>query len=276
MGDSSDSKAASKEDAKPNITEKFISASSFTGDKLSKSVGNWKAWSNRVGDSLDMRGLGSHIDGTGKPPDKTLYPLALATWTHNDKVVRGYIRHNIDDHERELVEGDLSALQCWDTLKKHHEDEGPIKQVNLIQGALNTRIPRDETMVDTARRIREDIRRAFKMPGGISEETFICIALLNALATGHDHSRAIIQRDMQNATKEKPYLSDTLIQLLTQDHQLILGDKQRLDTTNQSIALAAQVKTNGKKALFCSNCKKTTHTAEYCISPGGGMAGKSL
>ncbi|TFK70760.1 hypothetical protein BDN72DRAFT_958600 [Pluteus cervinus] len=189
-GDDSDPKM-SKEDAnKPTITEKYIPTSSFEGEKLSKSSGNWKSWSNQVQDYLDMRGLGEHISATRcKPPDKKLYPVAYKIWTNNDIVVRGYMRHNINDHEQELISGDISALQCWTLLQKHHEDEGRIKQVNLILGALNTRIPRDEMMVDTARKIREDIRRAFRMPGGLSEETFVCIMLLNALSVGHVNSR---------------------------------------------------------------------------------------
>ncbi|KAF8626135.1 hypothetical protein AX17_006595 [Amanita inopinata Kibby_2008] len=34
--------------------------------------------------------------------------------------------------------------------------------------------------------------------------------------------------------------------------------------------------TGGRSSLICSNCKKPGHTVDYCISPSGGMARKTI
>ena len=106
-----------------------------------------------------------------------------------------YINLSIAKTESEHCEGKTTAITCWDALRDFHLNEGPIKQINLIQKALSTSIPYDKLIVQTARDIHDDIRHAFQMPGGVTEETFICITLLNSLgfASDHSHTRTIIQ-----------------------------------------------------------------------------------
>ena len=77
------------------------------------------------------------------------------------------------------------------------------------------------------------------MPGSITEETFISVTLLIVLGSGHEHMLAMIQRDMQAATKDNHFLSDQILLYFEQDLQLIPGDKQCSGMAD-AIALAAQ------------------------------------
>jgi hypothetical protein len=180
--------------------------------------------------------------------------------------------------ESELLDYIDTAYECFKALEKYHLNESPVKQVNLIQNALAQRVARDKDQLINCSKMREDIRRAFRMPGGITEETFIKITLLIVLGSGHEHMHPMIQRDMQAATKDTPFLSNQIMSYLDQDLQLLLGDEQRSGTTD-AFALAAQAtqRRGGTcSSIECSNCKRTGHTADWCVRAGGGMAGKSI
>ncbi|KAF8974781.1 hypothetical protein BDZ97DRAFT_1751500 [Flammula alnicola] len=226
---------------KPYIAAQRISFT-FNGDTLDKTIGNWKAWSSNIRDDLDMSGLGSHIDNVplSTPPDAATHPNAFRNWTTNDRAARAYMKRNCATVENDLLENVTTARECWKVLQTLHLDEGPIKQVNLIQNVLAQRVTRDKEQVTKVRQVREDIRRAFRMPGGITEETFINITCLIVLGAGHDHLRAMIQRDMQAATSTNPFLSDQIISYLEQDLQLLEGDEHRNGTAGQAVALATQ------------------------------------
>jgi len=257
-------------------------STSFSGDPLDKTAGNWKVWSSKICDNLAICGLGAHIKeikkGTRPIPDPKTHPVAYDNWTTNDGMACAYIRLNCAIIESKLLDDIESAYDCYKALEKYHLNEGPVKQVNLIQNALAQHIACDKDQLSNYRKIREDIRHAFRMPGGITEETFINITLLIVLSAGHEHIRAMIQRDMQAATTEAPFLSEQVMAYLDQDLQLLLGNEQCTGTAD-AIALAAQSthKRGGMcSSPLCNNCKHPGHTADWCIRTGGGMAGKSI
>jgi hypothetical protein len=80
---------------------------------------------------------------------------------------------------------------------------------------------------------------------------------------------------MGSASSSSPYTPDNLIRFMEQEYQMLMGEKQR-GAKSDAIALATQSSSKGKSALICSNCKRSGHTAPWCIRPGGGMAGKTI
>ena len=269
---------------RPRVALARISTN-FSGDPLDKTVGNWKVWSSKIRDNLAICGLASHIKelktGTTRPiPDATTHPVAHDNWNTNDAMARAYIRLNCATIESELLNDIESAYECYKALETYHLNEGPVKQVNLIQNALAQCVARDKDQLTNCRKIREDIRRAFRMPGGITEETFINITLLIVLGAGHKHMRAMIQRDMQAATKESAFTSEQIMTYLEQDLQLLLGDEQQSGTADATALAAQSLHKHGggrsSSSCECSNCKRPGHTADFCVRAGGGMAGKSI
>lgn len=199
-------------DATRPIVEREVIKSPFKGDKLDKDKANWTSWRREVQNYLDMIGLSSHlVDDPPSIPSPSLQPNAYRNWSSNDRSVRGYIKSAIAQPENELLDKLDYAHQCWSSLQTYHLDEGPIKQANLIQGALAIQIDRDDQMMIKLRQIRDDLDRAFEMKGGIDKNTFICIVVLQALGSGLDHSRAIIQRDMSSTSPSSPYTVDHLL-----------------------------------------------------------------
>ena len=133
--------------------------------------------------------------GHGLPPHPITHLNACQNWDHNKHVAMAYINLSIAKTKLEHCEGKTTAKTCWDALQDFHLNEGPIKQINLIQKALSMSTPYSKLIVQTARDICDNICHAFQMPGGVTEETFICIALLNSLgfALNHSHTHTIIQ-----------------------------------------------------------------------------------
>ena len=262
--------------SKPTVRAKSITIT-FSGDALDRTKGNWKKWSAAIRLDLDMMALGSHIDPRRcLSPNEDIRPTSYDNWLSNDLAVRSFIAKNCTDLERELFENIATARKCWEALEAVHLAEGPVKQMELIRSAFNSHVVRGDDQVVKARKIVEDIQRAFDMPGGLSRDVFICITLLTVLGDGHDHTRSIILRDMQNATASNPFLPRQLISYLEADLQLLLGDAHRASSST-AIALAAKPAPNKSRvSVVCSNCQKPNHTHPYCISVGGGMARKTI
>ncbi|KAF8816943.1 hypothetical protein BYT27DRAFT_7076152, partial [Phlegmacium glaucopus] len=263
---------------KPIVHIRSISAH-FSGEKLDRTKANWKKWSTTMRQSLNVSALGHHIDpARNRPPDELTRPTSYDNWLTNDLAVRAFLEMHCSDFEQEFIEKYSTALDCWEALKAAHLAEGPVKQMELICTAFTTRIPCNKDQDAKVRQITEDISRAFDMPGGLSKDTLICIALLSALSDGHEHLRAIIQRDLQNATIDKPFLPHHIASYIASDTQLLLGDANRTDAPSGSsaIALSTRPAPRSREPVVCSNCKKKHHTELYCIAPGGGMAGKTI
>ncbi|KAF8808723.1 hypothetical protein BYT27DRAFT_7255350 [Phlegmacium glaucopus] len=181
--------------------------------------------------SLNVSVLGHHIDPTrNKPPDKRVRPTCYDNWLTNDLAIRAFLEMNCSEVEQEFIQPEYATLQCWEALQTAHLAVGPIKQMELIRAAFNTRIPRDRDQDSKVQQITEDIRRVFDMP----QE--------DSLSNGHEHLRAIIQRDLQNAIARRPFLSHHNALYIASDTQLLLGDASRTDApvNPSSIALAAK------------------------------------
>ncbi|KAF8803416.1 hypothetical protein BYT27DRAFT_7011681, partial [Phlegmacium glaucopus] len=109
---------------------------------------NWKNWSMEILDLLDMVGLGSYLtDDILSAPPVGIQPNAHRNWMSNDQSVCGFIRSSISATERDLVSSLITAKATWDKLQEYHLEEGPIRQANLIQGALAIQIDHDNTMM---------------------------------------------------------------------------------------------------------------------------------
>jgi len=257
----SPSNVDSRDSVRPRVALARISTT-FNGDPLDKTVGNWKVWSSKMKNNLAICGLEGHIKEKRSIPDPAIHPVANGNWQTNDAMARAYIRINCATIESELLDDIDSASACFKALETYHLD---VKQVNLIQ---NARVARDKDQVANCRKIREDIRRAFRLPGGITEDTFVNIALLIVLGNGHEHIRAIFQRDMQAATEAAPFKSDRILAYLEQDLQLLLVDEQRTGAIDSAVVLAAKSnpKRGGARSTpHCSNCKRIGHISDWCI-----------
>ncbi|KAG6880661.1 hypothetical protein C0995_005046, partial [Termitomyces sp. Mi166 len=67
----------------------------------------------------------------------------------------------MDDIEHRDLITDQGAQHCFDDLKRRAQQEGPIKQISLLQEALSTYCSQTEALPTTASRITDIVKRAF-------------------------------------------------------------------------------------------------------------------
>ena len=135
----------------------------------------------------------------------------------------------------------------------------------------------DDTLMTTIDDISILMERAFAM-GSISNDTLTNFAILQAYSN-YQEIQIDIQRLLRTATKEAPITRGD-IRAIVQERVDLMRDID--SNAPASIALAARSTSKNTRSrserstLYCSVCKGTTHTQQYCVREGGGMAGKSI
>ena len=170
------------------------------------------------------------------------------------------------------------AQSYWEKLKKRHSSDGPVAQVYLLKNTMNIVITSPSESITKALNTAANLVNqvyAMSSTDGLAKETFLSIIALNILGKEHKPIQFQLQDHMQQATDQTPFTFTHIHVFLEDKQQLMDANKHPIPGATSipsSIALSAQ-KTS---ASTCSNCKKTGHTDPYCISPGVGMAGKTI
>ena len=180
---------------------------------------------------------------------------------------------NVSDEDEAELDMDKGAKAAWDMLKERHQNEGPIRQVDLLCTALNMKCKKGTPLPQTCREICDAVDQVFAM-GDFTTDLFHCIAIINSLKD-FPHIRSSILHHLRASRKEKEYTSKDIRHYLESEQTLHAATDKSSSTSD--IALSARTShTKSPHIPTCSNCKRTCHTNHYCISPGGGMAGKTI
>ncbi|KAF8808396.1 hypothetical protein BYT27DRAFT_7096895, partial [Phlegmacium glaucopus] len=117
-------------------------------------------WSMTMGQSLNVSGLGHHIDPTHNwPPNELTCPTSYDNWLTNDLTVQSFLKMHCSDFKQEFIGKYSTALDCWEALKAAHLVGGPIKQMELICTTFTTCIPYNKDQDTEVQQITEDIRQ---------------------------------------------------------------------------------------------------------------------
>ena len=253
------------------IYERTISVASWPKDLiLDITKLNWQDWSFRT-ETLAMRqGFGHWLRGTVPCPDLTLQPEAHYVWLHNDEALKGLLLENISPIDLSLVRNLKTSYDIFNALRKRHENLGPFAQILLIKKFLDIRFSNDATLSQTITEIRELHRRIVTM-GAINNDHLLTVGLLNALGEPFSH----LQSAIQTLSSAPNFDSTSVIRRIEEEENLI---KCRTDgghlPTPSHVALTAS--STRPPRVPCSTCKRLNHSTEFCISPGGRLAGKTI
>ena len=166
-----------------------------------------------------------------------------------------------------------TTKQAWDTLKGWHEVQGLIQQVLLIQEVLKIQYTcSGEDFSVTSSRFANLNEHIWNM-GNPSPDLFLCILMINGLSGEFTDIQSSLARELAKATTNQPYKPINIHRPLDVEQQLISGNKKGRDVVLSTQSNQAHLT---RSALSCSNCKRTSHLSEYCISEGGEMAGKLI
>lgn len=225
--------------------------------------------------------LFDYIEGDIPAPPTNLKPRVHRNWLLNDHQAWSIIAGSINPSEWAYIKleggGTITAKAAWTTLKMRHENEGPIRQVNLLQKALAAKCTKDVPLPETRHQICEDIKWAFTI-GTLNQDLLCCIALMNALED-FPHLCTTISTSLTNS-KSGSYTSENILLLLKTEQALCNADTLKHThniQSTESMALTAQTKSPKLTSIpTCSICKCPGHTNNYCVMPGGGMASKTI
>jgi hypothetical protein len=151
-----------------------------------------------------------------------------------------------------------------------------MSQVTLIQEALSVRYSSPTPFAETTLILHNLNCRIWDM-GAPTPEGFLCILMLLALSADEplsDVCNAIVS-GLSTATKDRTYTSADIVACLDYEQQARSMAIARTVPVPAE-AHSGQCLSSDSRHSICSNCKKPRHTAEFCIQPGSGMAGKTI
>ena len=145
-----------------------------------------------------------------------------------------------------------------------------LAQALLLKKALEIRFFPGTPISTTISEIDDLLTKIMQM-GTIDGDRLKTILLINAM---NDES-AHVQSALQSMAHSPDFSSYTVLRLLEAEKTLIMQRREQ-SPTHSLTAHAEATGTNKKVKLPCSNCKRTNHPTDFCISPGGKMAGRSI
>ena len=245
---------------------------------LDKTSNNYAAWSQHVLEILQLSsGLDLYLDGSFPASNPQLEPRANRFWKINNAAVRAFLRMKCAPSELPFIENCISAEDVWSTMWKRHIHQGPMTQVTLIQEALLVRYSSSTPFADTTLKLR-DLNHCIWDMGTPTSEGFLCILMLLALSADDSLSAVCdaIVSGLSSSTEDCTYTSAEIIAHLDYEQQARSMATARTVLVPAEAHMAHGSSSSDSKQSICSNCKKPRHTSEFCVQPGGSMAGKSV
>ncbi|THU96382.1 hypothetical protein K435DRAFT_797357 [Dendrothele bispora CBS 962.96] len=180
--DRKDMSTMSSDTTRPSVSIITLNTSLFKHDSLSKDLNHFSSWKRQVIQTLRMnQGADGYLDGRILPPNKETEPRAYSNWNANNGSILGFMGLVIDDAEQEVIEEAKTAEAAWKILVQRHAQEGPVKQVQLIQEALSVRYSSSEKYSTTSSKLTTLNKRIWDM-GSLSSELFLCIIMINLMS----------------------------------------------------------------------------------------------
>jgi gag-polypeptide of LTR copia-type len=252
------------------ITERLVTDSCWPADlRLNLKKFNWDEWSIRMSLFANSRGLTEWLDGSLKRPDEAAYPGAHYIWQRTDGSLRTFMLGHISRRDYRAVSHLEESHSVFEQLRKRHENPGIHIQATLLKKFYAIQYNPNTPFSKTSHELRALSTKIFKMRI-FEPDRLRCIVLYNALRGHFKHIQSTIR-----AISESPgFSSDTIIRLVEREDSLMrLRETQRPQLVPST---SAAVNRDRTASLVCSDFKRANHTVDFCIKPGGKMAGRSL
>jgi hypothetical protein len=239
--------------------------------KLSLDAANWEEWSFQASLFADKHGFTEYLDGSLPRPDKASYPKAHRLWGINDRSFKAFLITHISRDDCRLVDSCATSHNAFETLRKTHQKRGPHAKMLLLNKAMSIRYQPDVPLATTWEEIESLFTRIINM-GPFNDEQLRQSLHLHALADNYQY----IHQHLMNLVDDPSFSSTTIIRRIHQEEDLIRHRTAQSTQPTSSVALATQARASTRTRPSCTHCKKVGHAADFCIQPGGKMAGRSL
>jgi transposase InsO family protein len=164
----------------------------------------------------------------------------------------------------------------FEALRKRHENLGPYAQVLLIKKILDHSFSYTTPLSTTLTQIDELHRRVETM-GLLNFDQLRTIWLFHALGKEFGHLQSAIQTLSENPNFTS---KDVQRRLEAEEAQIQRRVEQGLDPRPSEFHVSAFPAIDARRPREpkppCANCKRTNHSTDFCIAPGGKMFGKTI
>ena len=245
----------------------FLPDPSWPADLLLDALkSNWEEWNRRLNFVVDQRNFSYYLDGTFLCPDATQHPKAACYWKSNDRALRSFILEHISENNYSMVNKHTTSHDVYEALRSNHQFQGLYAQVHVIKEALKTRFSPALTPYSHTLNSIDKLHERFIKMGKMDDDQLKIILIMNALSDNCRTLQTAVNEMLQNPLTMSVHVKQRILR----EEQLMIRNQALPETT----ALAA---TNNKNVRpICANCKRPNHRSEFCIAPGGAMAGKTI
>jgi gag-polypeptide of LTR copia-type len=256
------------------ITERTFCVESWpNGLVLDLEKFNWREWCQRATILVRMQGFTRWLDGSLKCPDEQQYPEEHFAWQHNDSELCGFLLDFISPADLSLVEDLPTGHEIFETLRRRHEKRGPIAQAVLLEKILNVRFDSSTRVSETVTKLKNYITAM----GRVDDDNLLTLALLNALRDDRRFRHLFIA--IQTMSTAPGFCSKSVVKLIEDEEWLAQRHtKQSVPSRPSTLdpPVAFPVANMRRPKPPCSNCGRLNHSSDFCIAPGGRMAGRSI
>ena len=269
------------------LTERTINETSWPPDLvLDLGKSNWMEWSRKLNNMALRQGFAPWLNGSLPCPDPDLTPDANYIWHHNDGGLRGFIQDHVSPADVHLIDALPTAHKMFEALQAHHEQQGAFAQINLLLKALQIQVSYDKSIRDSVADMRNFYRRITAM-GKFTDDDIFTVILMNSMNTHFGP----LQQTINSMSSTPGFNSETIAARLVDEDNLIRRRVELGQSPNpympaspsyppSSLSPASAFATLTSRPRFprlnCDNCKCEGHTSDYCVHPGGKMAGRSI
>ena len=224
--------------------------------------GNWMEWRRRLKFLALANGLASWLDGSLPCPDATLAPDANFIWLRNDGTLQAFIQTHVSPSDGHLIENEATSHRMLVTLK------------NRIDFTY------DSPLCDTLSDLCSYYQR-ISAGGQLKQDDIFSVLILNGLSKHFGP----LQQSLNSLSQTPNFNSEMLANHILDEDALIRRRVEAGQSPNpyaissapgSSSAFAAIQSQPKIPHVVCTNCKRETHGTDYCIAPGGKMAGRTI
>jgi hypothetical protein len=256
------------------FTERLISDSSWPSElNLDLKEGNWLDWSRRLTLLADRLLVSGYLNGTLSCPDAITEPLAHQIWNGNDRSLRAFILERLTSDEFDIASPFDTSHTVFEALRVRHEELGLHAQINLLFQSFNIVYDPTTPMTTTSKTLR-DLHERMKKMGKLDEDKILLILIINALGRHYPQ----LQSDIHHMTVQPNFDAAAALRRIETEASLVQRRAELGVVATQSPVVALTASDTNPKfpPTVCSNCKRPYHTIDFCIKPGGKMAGRTM
>lgn len=251
-------------------TMHFINNNAWpTNFELDIDLGNWPLWSRCVSLLADRQGFTNWLtDNLARPPKDT-HAKAHHIWGSNNLSLKAFLLGHITQRDYNNTCGLNTSHEVFEALHLTHEKQGLHAKLVLMKKAQNKCFQTDGPLSKIIDEFCAIHKRVTQM-GPINDNQLLASWLINGLNDNPVFKN--IQSNIISSANDPNWSSKTIICRLQQQDELLCRRADQAPLT--SSAFAAQG--HGKPCMLCTHCKKPSHLVNFCVHPGGKMAGCSI